>query len=151
MFYVCVDFLKGVINNALWISRWKVTEHKNQDSSVKLILSGKETGHIHHCAPGALNTSSLRMTWIYFHLARKRLRWKYPWRPLWSSPTNHGLTQKWQSPRCCTPPSVQRPRPSRNHRTLPCVAGAFIARAIKWEFMTQIAKQAISQMICNHV
>lgn len=42
-----VNFQKGVMNNALWIPGWKVTEHKNQDSSVKLILSGKEAENIH--------------------------------------------------------------------------------------------------------
>lgn len=42
-------------------------------------------------------------------------------------------------------------QPSRNHLVVKYIAITFTSRVIKLEFMIQIPKKAISQMICNHV
>lgn len=123
---------RGVINNALWIPRWEVTEHRKQDSSVRLVLSGRKWGTFILSALDALNTSSLRKTRMYFHLARKTLKWKYPRCPLQSSSKNlHKLTQKRKPlvfPTFC------------NH--LKCITTAFISRVIKLEFMARMSKKS---------
>lgn len=73
-----VDFHKGVMNNALWIPGWKVTEHKNQDSSVKLILPGKEAENIHPLCAGCTASLIFRENMSTFSPCREILKRKHP-------------------------------------------------------------------------
>lgn len=59
-----------------------MTEHKNRDSSVKLILSGEETENIHPLCAGCTAKLIFRENMGTFHLAREISKRKHPHRPL---------------------------------------------------------------------
>lgn len=90
---------KEIINNALWIPRWKVTEHKQQHSPVKLIFSwvGREAGSIHPLCGECAEHLIFKENMDIFLSSQNILKWKDPRYPQQSSSKNRQLTERKSS------------------------------------------------------